>query len=127
MLCAFSVKNPSLRPIMTSSCAINADVATISYVIRYIYFKLHNFSSIVISNAVIYFQPQVSKEETRSDSNWMCKRCMDNQTRNRESGEIKKCMVKVNIRKVCSGRDQPQPPPDDMTKLPYDVSIYRRQ
>lgn len=55
----------------------------------------------------------------------MCKRCMDNQTRNRESGEIKKCMVKVNIRKVCSGRDQPQPPPDDMTKLPYDVSILQ--
>ncbi|XP_043684231.1 uncharacterized protein LOC122636740 [Vespula pensylvanica] len=68
-------------------------------------------------------QPQVSKEETRSDTNWMCKRCMDNQTRNRESGEIKKCMVKVNIRKVCSGRDQPQPPPDDMTKLPYDPDM----
>lgn len=68
-------------------------------------------------------QPHVSKEETRSDTNWMCKRCMDNQTRNRESGEIKKCMVKVNIRKVCSGRDQPQPPPDDMTKLPYDPDM----
>lgn len=31
-------------------------------------------------------------------------------------------MIKANIRKVCSGRDQPQPPPEDMTKLPYDVS-----
>lgn len=68
-------------------------------------------------------QPQVSKEETRTDANWICKRCMDNQTRNREFGETKKCMVRVKIRKVCSGRDQPQPPPDDMTKLPYDPDM----
>lgn len=52
----------------------------------------------------------------------MCKRCIDSQPRCREPAEPKNSMVKANIRKVCSGRDQPQPPPDDRTKLPYDVS-----
>ena len=30
-------------------------------------------------------------------------------------------MVKPNIRKVCSGRDQRVPPPNDKANLPYDV------
>ncbi|XP_023248294.1 uncharacterized protein LOC106645650 [Copidosoma floridanum] len=34
--------------------------------------------------------------------------------------EVKKSMVKESIRKLCSGRDQRLPLPDDRTKLPYD-------
>ncbi|XP_012288737.1 polycomb protein Pcl [Orussus abietinus] len=63
-------------------------------------------------------QPQIAKDG--NETYWMCKRCVDTQLRNRDPGEPKKSMVKANIRRVCSGRDQPQPPPDDMTKLPYD-------
>lgn len=55
----------------------------------------------------------------------MCKRCVDSQPRIRDVLEPKNSMVKASIRKVCSGRDQPQPPPDDMTKLPYDVSFSK--
>ncbi|XP_025159345.1 metal-response element-binding transcription factor 2 isoform X2 [Harpegnathos saltator] len=68
-------------------------------------------------------QPQIPKQETSTDTHWMCKRCTDNQPRMREPCESKTSMVKVNIRKVCSGRDQPEPPPDDMTKLPYDPNM----
>lgn len=71
----------------------------------------------------MYLQPQILKEETAAEAHWMCKRCVDSQPRGREVVEPKTSMVKASIRKVCSGRDQPQPPPDDMTKLPYDVSI----
>lgn len=71
----------------------------------------------------MYLQPQILKEETAAEAHWMCKRCIDSQPRAREVVEPKTSMVKASIRKVCSGRDQPQPPPDDMTKLPYDVSI----
>lgn len=65
-------------------------------------------------------QPQVIKEETPSEAHWVCKRCIDSQPRH---GEPKNSMVKANIRKVCSGRDQPPPPPEDMTKLPYDPNM----
>ncbi|XP_029674152.1 metal-response element-binding transcription factor 2 [Formica exsecta] len=68
-------------------------------------------------------QPQIPKQEPGADTHWMCKRCTDSQPRMREPCEPKTSMVKVNIRKVCSGRDQPQPPPDDMTKLPYDPDM----
>ncbi|XP_012253942.1 metal-response element-binding transcription factor 2 isoform X1 [Athalia rosae] len=68
-------------------------------------------------------QPQITKEETLPEAHWMCKRCIDSQPRSREPPEPKNSMVKANIRKVCSGRDQPQPPPDDMTKLPYDPEM----
>ncbi|XP_066596004.1 polycomb protein Pcl isoform X2 [Prorops nasuta] len=68
-------------------------------------------------------QPQVSKEDSTPEANWICKRCTDSQPRTRELGEPKNSMVKANIRKVCSGRDQPQPPPDDTTKLPYDPDM----
>lgn len=66
-------------------------------------------------------QPEIPKSEPGKDIHWICKRCTDSQPRMRESCEPKNSMVKASIRKVCSGRDQPQPPPDDMTKLPYDV------
>ncbi|KAL6429561.1 hypothetical protein ACFW04_007485 [Cataglyphis niger] len=68
-------------------------------------------------------QPQIPKQEPGANTHWMCKRCTDSQPRTREPCEPKTSMVKVNIRKVCSGRDQPQPPPDDMTKLPYDPDM----
>lgn len=68
-------------------------------------------------------QPQILKEETAAEAHWMCKRCVDSQPRTREVVEPKTSMVKASIRKVCSGRDQPQPPPDDMTKLPYDPNM----
>ncbi|KAK9307710.1 hypothetical protein QLX08_001974 [Tetragonisca angustula] len=68
-------------------------------------------------------QPQILKEETSAEAHWMCKRCVDSQPRTREVVEPKTSMVKASIRKVCSGRDQPQPPPDDMTKLPYDPNM----
>ncbi|XP_076303389.1 polycomb protein Pcl [Lasioglossum baleicum] len=68
-------------------------------------------------------QPQIIKEETAVEAHWMCKRCVDSQPRTRELVEPKTSMVKASIRKVCSGRDQPQPPPDDMTKLPYDPNM----
>lgn len=68
-----------------------------------------------------HLQPQIPKQESGADTHWMCKRCTDSQPRTREPCEPKTSMVKASIRKVCSGRDQPQPPPDDMTKLPYDV------
>ncbi|XP_050577858.1 polycomb protein Pcl isoform X2 [Bombus affinis] len=68
-------------------------------------------------------QPQILKEETAAEAHWMCKRCIDSQPRAREVVEPKTSMVKASIRKVCSGRDQPQPPPDDMTKLPYDPNM----
>ncbi|XP_071879082.1 polycomb protein Pcl isoform X2 [Bombus fervidus] len=68
-------------------------------------------------------QPQILKEETAAEAHWMCKRCIDSQPRTREVVEPKTSMVKASIRKVCSGRDQPQPPPDDMTKLPYDPNM----
>ncbi|KMQ95500.1 metal-response element-binding transcription factor 2 [Lasius niger] len=68
-------------------------------------------------------QPQIPKQESGADTHWMCKRCTDSQPRTREPCEPKTSMVKASIRKVCSGRDQPQPPPDDMTKLPYDPDM----
>ncbi|XP_015108629.1 metal-response element-binding transcription factor 2 isoform X1 [Diachasma alloeum] len=68
-------------------------------------------------------QPHVSKEDASPDSHWMCKRCVDCQPRVRESGDPKNSMIKANIRKVCSGRDQPEPPPQDLTKLPYDPEM----
>ncbi|KAH0947583.1 hypothetical protein HN011_012430 [Eciton burchellii] len=68
-------------------------------------------------------QPQIPKQEPSADTHWMCKRCTDSQPRTREPCEPKTSMVKASIRKVCSGRDQPQPPPDDMTKLPYDPDM----
>ncbi|XP_070150534.1 metal-response element-binding transcription factor 2 [Polyergus mexicanus] len=68
-------------------------------------------------------QPQIPKQEPGVDIHWMCKRCTDSQSRMCEPCEPKTSMVKVDIRKVCSGRDQPQPPPDDMTKLPYDPDM----
>ncbi|XP_076674846.1 polycomb protein Pcl isoform X4 [Andrena cerasifolii] len=68
-------------------------------------------------------QPQISKEETAAEAHWICKRCVDSQPRTRDVVEPKTSMVKASIRKVCSGRDQPQPPPDDMTKLPYDPNM----
>ncbi|XP_017875284.1 polycomb protein Pcl isoform X2 [Ceratina calcarata] len=66
-------------------------------------------------------QPQIVKDGEAHG--WMCKRCIDSQPRAYELTEPKTSMVKASIRKVCSGRDQPQPPPDDMTKLPYDPSM----
>ncbi|TGZ48158.1 polycomb protein Pcl [Temnothorax longispinosus] len=68
-------------------------------------------------------QPEIPKPEPGKDIHWICKRCTDSQPRTRESCEPKNSMVKASIRKVCSGRDQPQPPPDDMTKLPYDPNM----
>ncbi|KAK0180078.1 hypothetical protein PV327_005757 [Microctonus hyperodae] len=68
-------------------------------------------------------QPRVSKEDSSPDSHWKCKRCVDCQPRSREFADPKNSMIKANIRKVCSGRDQPQPPPEDMTKLPYDPEM----
>ncbi|XP_033226981.1 uncharacterized protein LOC117179371 isoform X2 [Belonocnema kinseyi] len=68
-------------------------------------------------------QPHIGKEETLPEVQWMCKRCVDSQPRVREHLEPKNSMVKANIRKVCSGRDQPPPPPEDMTKLPYDPDM----
>ncbi|XP_018355309.1 PREDICTED: metal-response element-binding transcription factor 2 isoform X2 [Trachymyrmex septentrionalis] len=68
-------------------------------------------------------QPEISKPESGRDIHWICRRCIDSQPRTRESCEPKNSMVKASIRKVCSGRDQPQPPPDDMTKLPYDPDM----
>ncbi|KAL6264740.1 hypothetical protein P5V15_004839 [Pogonomyrmex californicus] len=68
-------------------------------------------------------QPEIPKSEPGKDIHWICKRCIDSQPRTRESCEPKNSMVKASIRKVCSGRDQPQPPPDDMTKLPYDPDM----
>ncbi|XP_018396737.1 PREDICTED: PHD finger protein 19 [Cyphomyrmex costatus] len=68
-------------------------------------------------------QPEISKPESGRDIHWICRRCTDSQPRLRESCEPKHSMVKASIRKVCSGRDQPQPLPDDMTKLPYDPDM----
>ncbi|XP_043276168.1 PHD finger protein 19 [Venturia canescens] len=68
--------------------------------------------------------PHITKQEDgASDAHWMCKRCVDSQPRSREPTEPKNSMVKANIRRVCSGRDQPQPPPEDTTKLPYDPEM----
>jgi len=69
----------------------------------------------------MHLQPEIPNPEPGKDIHWICNRCIDSQPRIRESCEPKNSMVKASIRKVCSGRDQPQPPPDDMTKLPYDV------
>ncbi|XP_008545132.1 PHD finger protein 19 [Microplitis demolitor] len=69
-------------------------------------------------------KPQVSKEEANADSHWKCKRCQENILKTTRDGpDPKNSMIKANIRKVCSGRDQPQPPPEDMTKLPYDPEM----
>lgn len=68
-----------------------------------------------------YQQPQIKKEDTSPDAHWICKKCSDSQPKALK--ESKKSMVKANIRKLCSGRDQPLPLPDDKTKLPYDVSL----
>ncbi|XP_020293472.1 metal-response element-binding transcription factor 2 [Pseudomyrmex gracilis] len=69
-------------------------------------------------------QPQISKQETGADTQWVCKRCMNSQ-RTRDSCEARtRETVKESIRKVCSGRDQPRPhPPDSMAKLPYDPDM----
>ncbi|XP_058809013.1 PHD finger protein 19 isoform X2 [Phymastichus coffea] len=66
--------------------------------------------------------PQIKKEETLPDAHWQCRKCCDSQ-QPKGTKEIKKSMVKPNIRKLCSGRDQPLPPPDDKTKLPYDPEM----
>ncbi|OXU21540.1 hypothetical protein TSAR_004090 [Trichomalopsis sarcophagae] len=66
-------------------------------------------------------QPQIKKEDTLPDAHWKCKKCYDCEPK--APKEIKKSMVKPNIRKVCSGRDQPLPPPEDTTKLPYDPEM----
>ncbi|KAJ8672774.1 hypothetical protein QAD02_004034 [Eretmocerus hayati] len=70
-------------------------------------------------------QPQIKKEDTLPEAHWKCKKCSDCQVlpTSQNPKEIKKSMVKPNIRKVCSGRDQPLPPPDDKTKLPYDPEM----
>ncbi|XP_014224593.1 polycomb protein Pcl isoform X3 [Trichogramma pretiosum] len=60
-------------------------------------------------------QPQIQIEETYPDSHWKCRKCDDCQSK-----DTRKSMVKPHIRKVCSGRDQPLPPPDNINKLPYD-------
>ncbi|KAG8034512.1 hypothetical protein G9C98_007588 [Cotesia typhae] len=69
-------------------------------------------------------KPQVTTEEANADSYWKCKRCQENILKTTRDGpDPKNSMIKANIRKVCSGRDQPQPPPEDMTKLPYDPEM----
>ena len=75
---------------------------------------VNSFILEIIYIIILFGQPQIPKEDGVADAHWMCKRCV----------EPKNSMVKANIRKVCSGRDQPQPPPEDTTKLPYDVSIF---
>lgn len=106
----------------------NVAVAIISSVIWYV-----NLSSNILNYSnpntksqsetiIINLQPQIKKEDTLPDAHWKCKKCFDCEPK--APKEIKKSMVKPNIRKVCSGRDQPLPPPEDTTKLPYDVSIF---
>ncbi|XP_070510889.1 metal-response element-binding transcription factor 2 isoform X2 [Cardiocondyla obscurior] len=68
-------------------------------------------------------QPTIPKLERGKDIYWICKRCTDTQPVSQETCEPKNSMVKASIRKVCSGRDQPPPPPDDITKLPYDPEM----
>ena len=69
---------------------------------------------------MIIFQPQIFKEDLLDGTGWKCKKC--NVKQNQHLKESKKSMVKLNIRKVCSGRDKPIPPPENTTKLPYDVN-----
>lgn len=70
--------------------------------------------------------PAIPEYDKNPNSLWRCRKCFDYnklQKLQKELKKEKKSMIKLNIRQVCSGRDKRLPPPDDKSKLPYDVSV----
>jgi hypothetical protein len=64
-------------------------------------------------------QPHISKESTKPEAHWVCKRCLDNMP---GKGRESKVARKESIRKMCGPRPEPPGVQIEKNKLPYDVS-----
>jgi hypothetical protein len=68
---------------------------------------------------VFELQPHISKENTKPEAHWVCKRCLENMP---GKGRENKVAKKESIRKMCSPRAEPPGLQVEKNKLPYDVS-----
>jgi hypothetical protein len=64
-------------------------------------------------------QPHISKENTKPEAHWVCKRCLENMP---GKGRENKVVKKESIRKMCNPQAEPPGLQVEKDKLPYDVS-----
>ncbi|PNF16326.1 hypothetical protein B7P43_G10835 [Cryptotermes secundus] len=62
-------------------------------------------------------QPHISKESTKPEAHWVCKRCLDSMP---GKGRESKVARKESIRKMCGPRPEPPSVQIEKNKLPYD-------
>ena len=76
----------------------------------------------IILWSLFQLQPHISKENSKPEARWVCKRCLENMP---GKGRENKPAKKESIRKTCSPRPEPAGVHVEKNKLPYDVSCER--